>query len=448
MIIRCGNLRGGHSPDHRWWGESHTRTQSDTTLREAPIDEFTTDFGGRYHAGPALVHRMPEVFPSVLLGSGRGLTLRGAGHSCDGQTVTDGELLVTYAPVAAARQMRELGEDMVEVPAGANWQGVESYLNGRGRTLPVLTDHPAVSVGGTLSVGGIGIGSVRYGMQVDQVERIQLTDGTGTSRWCSRTDHPELFRFALGGLGALGLIERVVLRTLPYRPFAHLHRVRHHDLAGLVGYTERAARRDDIDSYCGSARRGVYSSTTGMPRFPSRCAGDGCLIVRRGQVVGDEHARPVAPAADHVRMWCDYLVPAGCLELLVEVVESSGSLERVPMMLYFLIVRRPPGATAFAFAPAGPAPVSIGLGVYATVRRTPDAVAATRRLFAALLKRSCELGGRPYLYGIHDFDEVPADRFYGSDPDRLAQLRSLYRLEHINAHLRLVRAAGTVAPHR
>lgn len=46
-------------------------------------------------------------------------------------------------------------------------------------------------------------------------------------------------------------------------------------------------------------------------------------------------------------MWCDYPVPAGCLAPLVEVVESSGSLDRVPMMLYFLIVRRPLGATEF-----------------------------------------------------------------------------------------------------
>jgi hypothetical protein len=68
---------------------------------------------------------MPSAFPSALLGSGRPMTLRGAGHSCDGQTVTDGELLVTYAPDTAAAQIRELHAGLIEVPAGVSWYGLD-----------------------------------------------------------------------------------------------------------------------------------------------------------------------------------------------------------------------------------------------------------------------------------------------------------------------------------
>lgn len=377
----------------------------------------------------------------MLLAAGRPLTLRGAGHSCDGQTVTDAEMLVTWSRNGTAAAVRDLGEGLVEVPAGTSWYIVERYLNQRGRSFPVLTDHLPVSVGGTLSVGGIGVGSVRYGMQIDHVERIQLTDGVGISRWCSRTDHPELFRFALGGLGSLGLIERVVLRTVPHQPYIHVRHRRHSTLAELIAYTEQIAQRDDIDIYCGSLRRGVLRSTTGRHSDPRRCDGDAPgFAVERLRVPAD-HARTTALPDDRVRMWSDYLVPAGLLEPMVDALRRRVRLDRLSVMLYLLVVRRSPSATPFAFAPAGPAPVSIGLGVYASVPRESAAMAAIRRMFGELMSACYELGGRPYLYGIHDFDDASAQRLYGPDLDRLAQLRVSHSLEHVNAHLALVEAA-------
>ncbi|MBU3066251.1 FAD-binding protein [Nocardia sp. NEAU-G5] len=374
------------------------------------------------------------------------MTLRGAGHSCDGQTVTDGELLVTYAPDTAVVQIRELGDGLIEVPAGISWYGLERYLNRQGRATPVLTDYLHASVGGTLSVGGIGINSVRCGMQVDHVERIQLIDGTGISRWCSRTDHPELFRFALGGLGMVGLIERAVLRTVPYCRDTHVHRRYHATPTELVEHSERIAQRDDVDIYCASMRRGELFSTTGWRgNGPLRCGDENCAIVP--DLPFENHpdtARPVVPSADHVRLWTDYIVPAGQLAPMLAAVEAlrcRAPQNGIRTMLYILIVRRPPDTTSFAFTPIGSAPTSIGLGVYTSVRRDSTATAATRRVFRDLLERCCELGGRPYLYGVNNLDRALAERLYGNNLDRLAQLRAEHRLENVNAHLPLVRAA-------
>jgi hypothetical protein len=389
---------------------------------------------------------MPSAFPSALLGSGQPLTLRGAGHSCDGQTVTDGDILVTYAPETAAQQVRDLGDGLIEVPAGMSWYGLERHLNRRGAAIPVLPDYLHMSVGGTLSVGGIGIGSVSYGMQVDHVERIQLIDGTGTSRWCSRTNHPELFRFALGGLGTVGLIERAVLRTVPYHRDTHLHRTRHDTLTDLVEHTERIAQRDDVDVYYASVRSGMIHSATGWhDSGPERCGGEDCGIVSDLSLHGNYGtARTVAPPPDHVRLCTDYLVPAGTLAPMLAAVDELR--HRAPSnrgldMWWILIVRRPSHAVQFPFAPVGTAPVSIGVGLYTSVHRDPAAVAATRTVFRGLLERCLELGGRPYLYGSNDLDPALTERLYGTELGRLAQLRSAHRLEHVNAHLPLARAA-------
>ncbi|WP_433602254.1 FAD-binding protein [Nocardia sp. CA-135953] len=392
---------------------------------------------------------MPAAFPSALLGAGRPLALRGAGHSCDGQTVANGELLITYAPDTAAPQMRDLGDGLIEVPAGMSWYGLERYLDRRNRAVLVLPNYLHMSVGGTLSVGGAGIDSVRSGMQIDHVERIQLIDGTGTSRWCSRTDHPELFRFALGGLGTVGLIERAVLRTVPSCRDTHVHRADHATLAELAEHTERIAQRDDIDIYCASLRQGRLSSTTGWRgNGLRRCRDASCTIMSDLPFVGEYHTESIAARfSDQVRLWTDYVMPAGQFAPMLGAVETlldRAPLKDVHVMLYILIVRRSPDASSFAFAPVGTAPVSIGLGLYTWIDYEPAVISATRHVFRDLLERCCELGGRPYLYGVNDLDGSLAERLYGTDLNRLAQLRSAHQLEHVNAHLPLARAAEQI----
>ncbi|MBF6451378.1 FAD-binding protein [Nocardia elegans] len=387
---------------------------------------------------------MPAAFPAALLGSGRPLTLRGSGHSCDGQTVSEAELLVTYEPDTAARQLRDLGDGLFEVPAGMSWYGLERHLNGRGRAIPVLPNYLHMSVGGTLSVGGVGVDSVRHGMQIDHVERIQLIDGMGISRWCSRTDNPELFRFALGGLGTVGLIERVVLRTVGYRSRTHLHRVEHASLAELADHAERVAQRDDVDVYWAEMRRGRISATVGWHSERTDCASGNCEITSDLTFAG----HPVSaktPPADRVRLWADYVVPAGQFSSMLAAVEGIGhrSLLDDPLtMVYVLIIRRPIDAPAFAFGPVGAAPVSIGVGLYASVERTPAAIDATRSALRECFQHCCESGGRPYLYGVTELDAATAERLYGDDVDRLGHLRSSHRLHHVNSHVPLARVAA------
>lgn len=413
------------------------------TISTGESVDFSTDFGGRQRAVPQVVHRSPRAFPSLVLSSGRPVTIRGAGLSLNGQTVTDGELLVMDDPENARTQLRDLGDGAVEVPTGLRWNQLEAYLNSVGRSAPVLTTCLQSTVGGTLSVGGFGTGSVRSGSQMDHVERIQLTDGTGASRWCSRSEYPELFRIALGGLGTAGLIERAVLRTQPHRPYSHVHPLRHATLSDLVEHTEQVAERDDVDTFSGMLRRGILRSTIGWTEDPGNCRGDRCWTIRsRSNLLAGQLADLFRSAPDRVRMWADYGLPPGSLAAMVGSLQRRLPLDRYPLMLYFLVVRRSEQAIHFAFAPTGNLPVSVGFGVYLDVPSDPPTIRAVRNLFADLQHQCCELGGRPYLYGIHDLDPVSARRLYGDDMARLAQLRAEYRLEHVNANLPLVQAIG------
>lgn len=389
---------------------------------------------------------MPDAFPSALLGSGRYLTIRGAGHSCDGQTVTADDVLVTYPGQGDATSLvHDLGGGLFEVPAGSDWYQLERYLNRRGRHMPVLTDYLHLSVGGTLSVGGIGVDSVRHGLQIDHVESIQVVDGTGASRWCSRTDHPRLFRFALGGLGTAGLIERAVLRTVAHQRTTHIHRKRHTSVPELTDYLVGIAQRNDIDVFQAKSFDDEFHSYIGWHEDIShRCRGEDCLVYHNLSFVSHNSTAPSAETpVDRVRLWSDYVVPVDRFGLLLERVEDMrrrGPLGTVRPALYLLIARRSDTAPDFAFSPAGSAPVTAGIGIYISMENDPEAVGKVRLALRELLEYCCGLGGRPYLYGVNDLDHPLMKKLYGEDLHRLTLLRSQYSLDHVNAHIPLVGA--------
>jgi FAD/FMN-containing dehydrogenase len=75
-------------------------------------------------------------------------------------------------------------------------------------------DYIGQTVGGTLSVGGIGAMSFREGAQVDHVVSLRAVTGNGTIVNCSRLRHRELFEMLLAGQGQVGVIVEATLRLV------------------------------------------------------------------------------------------------------------------------------------------------------------------------------------------------------------------------------------------
>ena len=149
--------------------------------------------------------------------AGSRIHIAGSCHSSAGQTLTAQGIRLRLEP-DPAEPARWLDESQLDLPAGLRWRDAEAFANERGRTIPVLTDNLDTRVGGTLSVGGIGTRSILHGRQLDWVAGLDLILPDGSLCHCSPTHEPDLFRSALGGLGQLGLIDRAVIETVPYRP--------------------------------------------------------------------------------------------------------------------------------------------------------------------------------------------------------------------------------------
>ena len=136
----------------------------------------------------------------------------GAGHSFTAIAVTDG------IQVRLDRYGRLLGVDpdsgLVTVESGMSLRRLNAVLALLGRGLTNMGDVDPQSVAGAISTGthGTGRSSAAIAAQVAALELV-LADGSVVT--CSTDERPDLFAAARVGLGALGLISTVTLRTEP-----------------------------------------------------------------------------------------------------------------------------------------------------------------------------------------------------------------------------------------
>ncbi|MGI5202556.1 FAD-binding protein [Spirillospora sp. CA-108201] len=173
------------------------------------------DFGGIIERSPALVVRPAsarEAAAAVREAAAQGLEAvpRGLGHSTYGQSLTSGVSL----DLGGLAGVREVGPDRAVVGAGTSWRAVLAATLPLGLTPPVLTDHLDVTVGGTISAGGVGGTSHRHGTQADNVLALEVV-ADGEPLTCSPDVRPDVFDAVRGGLGRHGVITAATLRLVP-----------------------------------------------------------------------------------------------------------------------------------------------------------------------------------------------------------------------------------------
>ena len=408
----------------------------------------STDFGLTCRAWPGVVveaRSEADVVAALRAARAHGVpvSLRGAGHSVRGQTLSDGGLVI--ANRGPSEPPRRLDGDLFEVSARDLWWGVERALRRHGRAVPVLADYLGLSVGGTLSVGVYGADSIVHGALVDQVERLRLIRPDGDAVWCSASEHPDLFRYGLAGLGEVGVIEKAVIRTVPYRPVTTLLTYAHRSFTDLVDSLAWMARDDATGPelfkalVAGPRVLSTYGVTADSLRQAWTVAPPEDL---RGRPVRRRLVAPryrlwrhltvlvwVARFGPSRHIWFDYLMGYDALREFASLVEdllAADAFAGCLKSIYVVGIRRRPDAPDLPFEAAGKdgPPFKVGVGFYTMVPRHDDTRLA--RVDAAAdrcLGRCLELGGRPYLYGWHRLDRETLGRIYGDAVERLGDLR-------------------------
>ena len=168
---------------------------------------------------------------------------RGQGHTTFGQSQVGGGLVIDMATI---NQVHAIGNNSANVGAGLMWSELVPQTLARGRVPPVLTGYIGLSVGGTLSVGGVSPDN-RGGAQVDNTRELDVVTGTGDLVTCSMNKNRDLFEMALAGLGQCGLITRAVVDLVPSKAMVRIWTLNYLDPAAFFSDLRELLRRGEIE---------------------------------------------------------------------------------------------------------------------------------------------------------------------------------------------------------
>jgi cytokinin dehydrogenase len=187
------------------------------------------------------------------------LTTRGAAHSQSQLAINqDGVLL----EMQAMNRIGEVDERnlTVDVEPGVIWRDLVRHLAARHLVPPVLTNNLGVTVGGTLSMAGIGVASFRYGSQGDNVVELDVVTGDGRTVTCSPETDDELFWAVIAGVGAFGVITRARLKLRRMKAMTRTYYLLYDDLRTFLRDARSAmdsGRWDHLESWGAPCAQGM-----------------------------------------------------------------------------------------------------------------------------------------------------------------------------------------------
>lgn len=414
----------------------------------ATLKASSSDFGRIAHEQPLLVVEATceqDIIHCLTINREYGIPvkMRGTGHTFNGQSLCEGGIIISNSQDHG--EIRVLDNDSVEVTARTPWYQLEVELNKRERSVPVLTDYLGLTVGGTLSVGGYGARSIASGAQIEQVERLRLILPNGEAIWCSPEENQDLFHFGLGTMGQLGIIERVIIKTVPFRKQSVSFGYYHPNLLDLA-----------------KSIQWMHESDGPLPDFFHALLLDGVILSKYGREYLDGQVErnkwhpqliPTQPPAKiqavenyalwshdlqvhwmqqfptHKAIWGDYFFDYQGFLHFTEVVTEKLETPVAPYMwgVYVMVSGKTERSSLFPFIPSSkssPKPLAYSLGVYNLIPTNDHkGLDQVQALQASLLDACIRLGGLPYLYGSYKLDREKMEIIYGEPYQRLREMR-------------------------
>lgn len=179
-----------------------------------------------------------------LVKNSRSVRVFGSGHSFNSGVVPD-ETLVSLDDYSGLL-WKDRGGKRMAVKGGTRVRDVVKLLFDEGLAFRALPSHDAQSIAGILSTDVHGTGNVLgtgkdWGFVSQSVVGLKLVDGKGEVRECGPSD--DLFKAAVGGIGAVGIVTEVVVEGV--ERFNVEQKVQTMDVSFVKKNLERMLREND-----------------------------------------------------------------------------------------------------------------------------------------------------------------------------------------------------------
>ncbi|WP_187323586.1 FAD-binding protein [Stigmatella aurantiaca] len=187
------------------------------------------------------------------------VTVRGQGHTCFYPAANGGVLI----DMSSLRTLHEIGPGFAHVDAGCTWEQVldATLAASPPQVPPVINGFSRLSIGGTLSAGGISGMAYFCGCQVEHVLELEVVTGDGRLVRCSEHSERRLFEAVLAGQGQCGIILNARVALKPAKSRTREYTFMYPSLAALLeamnALLDEAehARSPRLDLIWGSAAR-------------------------------------------------------------------------------------------------------------------------------------------------------------------------------------------------
>ncbi|KAH1090540.1 hypothetical protein J1N35_017797 [Gossypium stocksii] len=189
------------------------------------LEHAAKDFGNICHYLPiAVLHpkSVSDISSTIkhilYMSSVTKLTVaaRGRGHSLQGQAQAYQGVVINMESLDRPSIYIENGEvPYVDVSGSELWINILHETLKYGLSPKSWTDYLHLTVGGTLSNGGISGQAFRHGPQINNVYQLEVVTGRGEVVTCSDKENADLFYGVLGGLGQFGIITRARISLGP-----------------------------------------------------------------------------------------------------------------------------------------------------------------------------------------------------------------------------------------
>src|SRR5258708_8234620 len=254
---------------------------------EASRNAIAVDRGNLFHRIPAAVLKpgsVQDVVKMVQYANQYSLkiVMRGQGHSRYGQSQAEAGIVIDSSTL---NTIQPPANDSVDAGRGAFWGEVAKTPLAKNLTPPVFADSMTLTVGGTLSVGGLGNTSQHFGAQVDNATELDVVTGDGRLVTCSQQRESELFNMVIAGLGQCGIIVRARIRLLPAPSGVVLHNLVYDDLETYISDQKQIVMEGRFDHQYGMAsrkRNGPWSFTIQLGKFYTPQDEPNLLALERG----------------------------------------------------------------------------------------------------------------------------------------------------------------------
>ena len=242
-------------------------------LDEEVRSQYRSDFGRMVDRLPSAVARCTsaeEVAEVIRFCRERRIPVvpRGQAHTQSGQATTDVGVVVDTSSMQTIHEIDEAGETAT-VDSGVIWRQLVRAAGEKGMVPRVLTNNLGVSIGGTLSMAGLGVASFRYGTQADNVDELQVVTGAGEVVVCSREQNRELFDMVRCSLGQFGIITRAKVRLRHCKAMVRKYYLLYDDLGALMADSRKVmdpsnAIFSSLESWCTPCFQGIKKIGEGM----------------------------------------------------------------------------------------------------------------------------------------------------------------------------------------